>query len=172
MRRRITDNIDVVTAAYLITQKVKQTEIAKILGVSHAVVSRLLDAGEGKYFKKELRFIRKHVNRQLMQEVLHRSGTKELSDALAALSKRSSGGREPILRVFPNETMADEGTYRVRKSCSLLYSPPSAAIQQLWSDLGRNALVRLQRAAYIGLSRTMEKRQYRIRATQRCSLGK
>jgi DNA-binding transcriptional regulator LsrR (DeoR family) len=106
MGRKRTDNLDTITAAYLVSSGgMRQSEVASVLGVSQAVVSRLLKLAHGKYLRKEVRFISESVSEQEMRGVLQRAGRRDLSAHLEALVRTEQPGRRgPVLRVFQSDS--------------------------------------------------------------------
>jgi len=105
MRKKVgeTDiDIDMLACAYLAGEEKKQIEIAEILGLSQATVSRLLKQARKKYLKEEVRFLREEVDDEMMEKILHRAARKRLGNELDELAKRYTGLRGPILRVFPS----------------------------------------------------------------------
>jgi|HubBroStandDraft_6_1064221.scaffolds.fasta_scaffold262730_1 DNA-binding transcriptional regulator LsrR (DeoR family) len=100
MNRKIT-NVERLAAAYLAGHGNKQAEIARILGISQAVVSRLLANTIGKYWREQAEFIQGDVDEATMHVVLQRIGKNKLAEALTAtVQQRSNRKRGPTLRVF------------------------------------------------------------------------
>jgi DNA-binding transcriptional regulator LsrR (DeoR family) len=94
--------IEKLAAAYLAGQGKNQSDIAAVLGISQASVSRMLRDTKDKYWRERFEFIRDDVDDATLQTVLQRIGENKLADALCATVRRRSGGsrRGPILSVF------------------------------------------------------------------------
>jgi DNA-binding transcriptional regulator LsrR (DeoR family) len=108
-----TEEIDKLACAYLAGREKKlQEDIARILGLSQATVSRLLkEATEEGYIEREIRFVQKDdINESRMAEIQRRIShkDKELEDKLDRIARGSEYKpypeiRGPILRVFSSE---------------------------------------------------------------------
>lgn len=101
MKQKATD-IASLAAAYLAGNGIKQTDISEILGVSQAVVSRMLRETKGKYWFHSTKFLSDSLDDATLQTVLQRIGKNKLAEAISAEVLRRSGGRRrgPVLRVF------------------------------------------------------------------------
>jgi DNA-binding transcriptional regulator LsrR (DeoR family) len=97
--------LDMLTAAYLLGQEHRQTDIAGQLGISQAAVSRLLaEAKRQKYLRREFCFLKENVAPGMLEQIEQRLLRKPLVEALGEISRR----RAPHLTVFPC-TAADRG---------------------------------------------------------------
>ncbi len=101
MNRKTTE-IEKLAAAYLAGAGKKQTEIARILGVSQAVVSRMLNETRGKYWREHVEFLQENVDAATLQTLQQRVGKNKLAEGLRYLASQGSGPvrRGPELRVF------------------------------------------------------------------------
>src|SRR5690348_15015960 len=101
MRIKTTNEMTMLCAAYLAGEGRKQIEIAQILNISQAAVSRLLEEARlGLYLHNEVRFLREKVDSETL-EMIQRTIRRRLGEQLDALSERY-GFRAPVVRVFPS----------------------------------------------------------------------
>ena len=100
MPRKKIESLDMLTAAFLAGEGRRQTEIAEVLGLSQAAVSRLVVEARKEYLREELHFIDESIDAATMFEIHKRIHRKELGDRLAKLSEHYANNRGPILRVF------------------------------------------------------------------------
>jgi DNA-binding transcriptional regulator LsrR (DeoR family) len=109
MRRSIHDDtqLDMLTAAFLFGDGMKQIDIARALGISQAAVSRLLVKARKKYLREEVRFLRENVPPEMMKRIVQHSTRHSLSKRLEVIAQMSAGVRGPILRCFPCSTRPD-----------------------------------------------------------------
>lgn len=101
MNRKTTE-IEKLAAAYLAGQGQKQSDIARALGISQTVVSRMLAETKGKFWREDVQFLRDAVDEATLQTVLQRVGKNKLASALSAVVRERFGDyrRGPVLRVF------------------------------------------------------------------------
>jgi DNA-binding transcriptional regulator LsrR (DeoR family) len=110
-QRRVTE-IDEVLAAYLFAEEGRtQAEIAIELGVSPAVVSRVLDRAEGRYIERRVSFLRDKVPGHLQSELEMRLVAHAISSELDRLAQFAYGRPGPKVRVLqlPEECPGEEG---------------------------------------------------------------
>ncbi len=93
------DDVEMIAAAYLAGQNRRQIEIAAMLGISQAAVSRYLSRARHQYLREEVRFLGDTVPPETMQRVLQRVSRNKLSERLERFANRM-GRRAPLLRVF------------------------------------------------------------------------
>jgi DNA-binding transcriptional regulator LsrR (DeoR family) len=105
-QRRITDR-DEVLAAYLFAEEgMTQAGIAAELGVSPAVVSRILSRVEGKYYERKTSFLPNGIKDGLGAEIETRLLAVEISRELnrvAQFATRKPGPKVRVLRLGPNQ---------------------------------------------------------------------
>ena len=109
MRKSIHEDtqLDMLTAAFLFGDGMKQIDIARVLGISQAAVSRLLAQARHKYLREEVRFLREEVPPDTMKRIIQRSTRHSLAKRLEAIAQISAGVRGPVLRCFPCSTRPD-----------------------------------------------------------------
>ena len=99
-RRRISES-DEVLASYLFAEEGRtQAEIAAELGVSAAVVSRVLTRVEKKYIERRICFLQENVPPNLRGDLDTRLLAEEISRELNRLAQFTIGRPGPKVRVF------------------------------------------------------------------------
>lgn len=105
MPRKRRDELDLLTAAFMAGEGAKQAHIAQVLGLSQAVISRLLHEAEKEgYLHRELRFVHERITPQQHAQILEKVSRKELAERLARLTPPHARHRPPILRVFLSDS--------------------------------------------------------------------
>lgn len=107
MRKKRTE-IDKLAAAFLAGEGKRQSAIAAILGLSQAVVSRMLKEAKDTYYREQIQFIRESVNHDEHMQILERIGRNDLAERLSGLSQRHANRRGPLVRVFSGDKGANE----------------------------------------------------------------
>ena len=102
MRRSHSENIevDLLTAAFLAGEGAKQLDIARVLEISQAAVSRLLTEARKNYLREEVRFLREKVPPEMMKQILQRVSRNSLETRLDKIAQRFANVRGPVLRSF------------------------------------------------------------------------
>lgn len=99
--KKTEDNqVDMLAAAYLVGEGRTQVEIARILEVTTAAVSRMVAIARGEYLHEETRFLSERVAPALMEKVRNRASKSELAERLQRIAIRNNQVRAPVLRVF------------------------------------------------------------------------
>ena len=93
--------LDMLTAAFLAAEGVKQIAIADTLAISQAAVSRLLAQARQTHLRQELRFLEDKVSPDVMEQIRRRVSRRPRSEALNRISLHFARVRGPSLRVFP-----------------------------------------------------------------------
>lgn len=112
-------SLNLLTAAFLVGDGMKQIDIARVLGVSQAAVSRLIRQARGNYLKEEVRFLREKVPPDTIKQILHRTSRHSLALRLDALAQSSAGVRGPVLRCFPCSAPPGRGMERMTELARL-----------------------------------------------------
>jgi predicted transcriptional regulator len=84
MRKKRTE-IDMLAAAYLAREGDKQTAIAEMLGLSQAVVSRMLAKAKDIYWREHVQFIAENVSSEEKMQILDRIGRNDLARRLTSV---------------------------------------------------------------------------------------
>lgn len=99
---------DEAAAAYLLAEGQTQAEIARTLGLSPPVVSRLIDRARQKnYLIKEFRFLEGNVGNETLEAMRRRLSRSDVDDRLDRFSRTHAGCAGPAVRVFDGARAAD-----------------------------------------------------------------
>lgn len=107
--------VEMLAAAFLAGEGNKQVDIATMLGISQARVSRLLADARSDYLREEVTFIRKNVPEPLMQRVLQRVARKGAGNRLRLLPRQYGHAPFPEVRVFDCRAPASDAMARIEE---------------------------------------------------------
>lgn len=100
--------VDEVAAAFLFAKGEKQAKIAKELGLSAPVVSRLINSACKKnYLVKEFRFLQDNVGAETLEAMRRRLSRSDILERLDRFSHKHVGHAGPLVRVFDSARAAD-----------------------------------------------------------------
>ena len=95
-------DLDMLAAALLMSEGRTQVQIANILGVSQAAVSRYLAEARNKYLREEIRFLENKLDSATLLRIRQRADRSSLCEMLSKAAQRYTKGPGPIVRVFPS----------------------------------------------------------------------
>jgi DNA-binding transcriptional regulator LsrR (DeoR family) len=114
--------LDMLTAAFLVGDGMKQIDIARVLDMSQAAVSRLLAQARKTYLQEEVRFLREKVPPETMKQIVQRSSRHSLAIRLDGIARSAAGVRGPVLRCFPCSAPPDPAMERMTELSRLASS--------------------------------------------------
>ena len=136
--RKKTDDLDILAAAYLCGQQQTQETIARSLGLSQPVVSRLvLRAKQQGYLETRTRFIQDRVGKKDLARIKARVRPAPLTEILSRMAAEGSKKPGPVVHVYPSHSRnTSAAAYRHR-----LDEFASACVEDVLEVLGLASVI-------------------------------